>query len=349
MKVAFPYSSSRAGYLKSMEKAFVQLGFETISCKKYNTSTINKSLRKLEIFSIAKHADYKRLLDYNRDIYHQLEKHKPDYFFNYSGSNLLPETVKNIRNNLGCATICFVADNPCDPLPKRDKYFPMTLQYYDILLLPELIWSKIIRNVAPRAKIIPFYGGYDSDLFYTPDNEEITDNDKTRFGCELSFTGGSYGDSPEGAYRAGILGLLTEFELKIWGDSDWKWRFPFYPKLKESYRGNRLSYNDLRKAYAISTINLNIPSPMLFTGFQPRVFEIAACKGFQIVDHTDELFDFFDKDEIVTFKNTDDLRDKIGYYLKNEPERNRIIEKMNKKTLDKFTWEKQINLLVNQL
>ena len=60
-----------------------------------------------------------------------------------------------------------------------------------------------------------------------------------------------------------------------------------------------------------------MPSPQLLTAFQPRVFEIPAVGGFQIVDYREDLFEFFDENELVTFQSVTELKDKVDYYLKN--------------------------------
>ena len=136
---------------------------------------------------------------------------------------------------------------------------------------------------------IPSGGGYNPDIFFPVEEPDITDEEREILSCDISFTGESYGMLAEGGYRAGILDQLGSFNVKIWGDKGWERRFPYYSNLQRFYRGGRLSYDHLRKLYNLSTINLNMPAPQIFTGFQPRVFEIAACRGFQIVDWREEL------------------------------------------------------------
>lgn len=348
MRIAFPYNNWRGRFLKSIQKTFDRLGFETRMCNKYSAPFINKVLRRVNIKKIVEHATTNKEIDYNRDVIKQLTTFKPDIFYNISGSNLYPETIKKIRDDLKCTTVCFVADNPCDPASQRDKYFAMSLRYYDILLLPEPIWMKIINNLAPQTKVIPSFGGYDPDLFHPVNNNCITEEDIIRFSCDVSFTGASYFKNPEGSYRAGILGQLTDFNIKLWGDKAWQYRFQFYSKLSKAYQGNRLSYEELRKLYTISSINLNIPSPQILTGFQPRVFEIAATKGFQIIDHSNELYKIFDEEEVVTFKNLGELKEKIRYYLDHDKERENIIEKMHNKVVENYTWKNQVKKIINE-
>lgn len=271
---------------------------------------------------------------------------KPDLFISMNQSYLLPETVKIIQNN-NCRTINFVADNPFDS--HRYSYFPITLKYYNEILVHDKIWIPSIKNVAPKSRIIKIIsgGGFNKDLFYPVEEKDINNDDRTRLSCDVSFTGESYGMNAEGGYRAGILDHLGDYNLKIWGDDGWKLRFPYYNNLESAYKGGRLPYEDLRKLYHLCKINLNMPSPQVFTGFQPRLFEIAACKGFQIVDWREELDEYFSDDEIVTFKDIPDLKDKIRYYLNHPKERNQKIEKLYRKVVENFTWQKQIKNILD--
>ena len=349
MKIAFPYNTWAGGFLKSMQKACDKLGHETHTIQKFNANIFNKIARRSFIPYHKKHAIQIKEKRYNENLIHRLSIIKPDIFFNLSGSGLSPDTVKMIKEKVKCTSICLIADNPCDPSPHRDKYFAMTLRYYDVLLNPERIWNKIILNLAPKTKIIKFLGGYEPENFYPIKYETISEEDREKYKCDVSFAGQSYKSSPEGAYRAGILGLLDDFNVKIWGDNDWIYRFQFYPSLKKAFQGSRLYHEELRKLHTVSTINLNMPSPQVFTSFQPRVFEIAATKGFQIIDHSDDLLSIFKKEEVVTFKDINDLKEKIKYYKNNEKERIRIVNAMYKKVVNKYTWEKQIQKVLQIL
>ena len=346
MKIAFPPNSWAGGFLHSIMKAFEYLGHETFMVSTFNASLTNKIQRRIPINSISEKASISQDYHYNKYILQQIKGFDPDIFFNISGSGLFPETIKEIKSKK-CLTICLIADNPCDPAPHRDKIFPMTLRYYDYLLNPEKTWNKLLLNLTPNSKIIKFYGGFDPGNFFPVDN--ITEEDRIKFNCDVSFTGHSYKNSPEGAYRSGIVGLLNDFSVKIWGDKDWAYRFQYYKSLKNAYQGERLNYNELRKLYTISTINLNLPSPQILSSFQPRVFEISATKGFQIIDHSDDLYQFFNRDEIVTFKSIGELKEKINYYLQNKEEREKIKDAMYNRVKQEFTWDNQIRILLTKI
>jgi spore maturation protein CgeB len=274
---------------------------------------------------------------FNKKVKKTFDDYRPDIFITMNESYLLPDTLKYVNNN-GCKTVCFIADNPFDSY--RFTFLPISLKYFSQILVSDKIWIQAIRNVSPSSKIvkIPSGGGFSEELFYPVGEDEISDTERIELSCDISFTGESYGIRAEGGYRAGILDQLSNYKLKIWGDKDWHLRFPYYDNLRTAYQGRRLSFDKLRKLYRLSTINLNMPSPQIFTGFQPRVFEIAACKGFQIVDWREEIDELFNNDEIVTFKSIPDLKDKIEYFLKNPDKRQPYVDRLFVKVWNNYTW-----------
>lgn len=348
MKIAFPYNTFPGGFLKAINESFISLGHDTFTLEKYKPTTINRIIRKTKYTPMVDKAVLKQNKLFNENFLKQISEYKPDVFLNFSGSGLFPSTVKTIKENSNCLMVCYIADNPCDPEPRRDQYFPMTLKFYDVFLNPEPVWDKLIRNLCEKPKIIRFYGGYDPKTFFPVSENEISSDERNKLECDVSLTGASYNKSAEGAYRSGISNQLEEYKLKIWGDEGWKYRFEFMPKIKEAYQGERLSYDHLRKLYKLSKVNLNIPSPQIFTSFQPRVFDIAASKGFQIIDHSDELFNIFDKDEVVTFKSITELKNKIRLYKDDENFKKQIVDAMYNKIKENFTWENQIKHIIKQ-
>jgi spore maturation protein CgeB len=349
MKIAFPYNTFPGGFLKSLTDSFINLGHETFTVEKYAPAFLNRLIRKTRFEPFVSNATLEKDKLYNADFLKQISDYKPDVFINFSGGGLFPTTVKKIKENSKCLMVCFIADNPCDPDPRRDQYLPMTLPYYDIFLNPESVWDKLINNLCVNPKIIRFYGGYDPDKFFPIDKKSISEAERKELECDVSFTGGSYNKSAEGGYRSGILNQLDEFNVKIWGDKGWEYRFEFMPKIKEAYQGSRLSYDKLLKLYSLSKVNLNIPSPQIFTSFQPRVFDIAASKGFQIIDHSNELYNIFDKEEVVTFKSISELKNKIRLYKDNENFKKQIVEAMYNKIKEDYTWENQAKRIIQSL
>lgn len=121
-----------------------------------------------------------------------------------------------------------------------------------------------------------------------------------------------------GTYRRmEVINGLSGFNIKVCGDSDW---------LKMIARANYLTpvfYNtELAKIYNASDVNLNISRVQLKTTVNQRVFDVPACRAFLITDYREELAEYFEiEEEIVCYRNINELKVLIDYYLHNPGER----------------------------
>lgn len=85
-----------------------------------------------------------------------------------------------------------------------------------------------------------------------------------------------------------------------------------------------------------SWINLSVPQ------IKARPFELAACKTFVISGFADDLDKFYKEDgEMVFYRTTDELIEKIKYYLPLDEERKKIAEAGYKRTLAEHTYEQR--------
>lgn len=349
MKILFPYNSYAGGFLETIKEVFKKQGFEVNTIEKFNPKLLNKIQRRVPILGFDENGYKNYLLEYNKHVISSFQKFKPKYFFNFSGSNLFPATVAYIRHELNCISILLLADNPFDSSPHRDPFLAMTLKNYDFILSPEYYWDNLVRDVSIDPKIIRFAGGYDPKSFYPVAKEDYSKEEIEKLNCDLSFTGGGYGKSPEGSYRSVILSLLIEngFNVKIWGNNNWRYRFGFLPNLEKSFMGERLSLEHLRLLFQTSSIYLNLPSPQVISSFQPRVFEIAASKGFQLIRYSKNLAEICGFDDMM-FKDFKDLNSKVEYFLSDEKARRDIVDLLSV-ILNKYTWEAEIIQVLNKM
>lgn len=345
MRILIPGSSYLGGTHFFVKKALEILGHEVRICPPVSEKKRLKLIYYLKLRQIKK-IDFciSNFLERetNQNILEISKKFKPDLIFSINW-RLFPETAEKLKNS-GIILACWVQDNPFDSL--RFKYFPFALEFFNYLFLGDMVWEQNIRNLAPMVKIQHMVGAFDPEYFKPI---TITKKDHNRYDCNLSFAGSAYGMKAEGTYRAGILDRIANFGLKIWGDDDWNKYFKYYPQLKSAYKGDRLNFSDLNKLYQTTKININLPNPQLYTTFQQRVFEIAAAKGFQIVDYRSDIDNYFNEDEIVTFKNINELREKIEYFLKYSEKRNSYIEKAYNKVKDKHTYETRMKEMLEKI
>ncbi len=175
----------------------------------------------------------------------------------------------------------------------------------------------------------------------------LTDDERVRYGCDVSFAGAGYYN------RNLMLAGLTDFDLKIWG-VEWTARElqPFVQK-----PGERFGAEDFARIAVASKINLNLHSSTSHPGIDPesdavnpRVFEAAACGGFQLCDPCRGLERFFDfETELPVYRSLEELREKIRYYLAHPDERKRIAQRARERALREHTYVHRAQAMIEFL
>jgi spore maturation protein CgeB len=81
-----------------------------------------------------------------------------------------------------------------------------------------------------------------------------------------------------------------------------------------------------------------------------RNFEVPGCGGFFLTDYVKGLEEFYQPDgDIVCYRSTDELIEKIHYYLSHEEERNRIASNGYKVTMERHTYVHRFNHLFREM
>jgi spore maturation protein CgeB len=121
-------------------------------------------------------------------------------------------------------------------------------------------------------------------------------------------------------HREIYLKALSGFNLGIWS-----WNIKdFDTPLRIFHKGTVFGENMI-KIIKSSKIALNIHRDFEVSGGNYRLFEIAACKTFQLVDEKKDIGKYFKiGKEIITFSNENDLKEKVEYYLNHPDEREEI-------------------------
>lgn len=176
--------------------------------------------------------------------------------------------------------------------------------------------------------------GADPQIHYPLD---LTPEEQEFFGSELSHVGAGYHNRRQ--FFAGLLDL----NFKLWG-SDWENPGALGQVLQRN--GQRVSTEESVKIFNASRININLHSSTYHEGIDPfgdylnpRIYEIASCGAFQLVDPREYLFESFEKEtEVVTFSSLKDLREKAEYYLSKPLERLEIAATARDRVLAEHTY-----------
>lgn len=114
------------------------------------------------------------------------------------------------------------------------------------------------------------------------------------------------------------------------------------------YLGRLNYYQDLPKLYIASKINLAINTSQK-TGIDPRVLDVSACGSFILTDYREDQDILFASGEIVDYKDADNLRGKIEYFLNHPEERMEITRVIQKKVLAEHTYRHRMEEVIGKM
>jgi len=177
---------------------------------------------------------------------------------------------------------------------------------------------------------------------------EVPANELERWGSEVSFVGAGYNN------RQQMFASLAHRNFKIWG-TEWPTLPPFDRLVQE--RGRRIAPDEYVKIFNSTKINLNLHSSSERDGIEPngdfvnpRVFELAACKAFQLVDNRTLLPELFSTTkELATFDSLKDLENKIDFFLANPAKREEFATAARERVLEEHTYEKRLEQMLGHI
>jgi hypothetical protein len=127
------------------------------------------------------------------------------------------------------------------------------------------------------------------------------------------------------ARREQLLARLTDLPLEIYGK--WSKRARRGSPLRRQLKARGIWGEALVRLYNTSKIVLNITNwdPARYPALNQRVFDVPATGAFLLTDYSPALQEHFRLgEEIVTYRDVDELRDKARYYLAHDAERTAI-------------------------
>jgi spore maturation protein CgeB len=253
---------------------------------------------------------------------------QPDLIFVLLGNYTSPATIRRVREATGAPVVCWC----------QDHMGTMARQY--------IIGSKFDYLFAKDQVMVDLFRRYTNmtEIHYLPEacNPKVhrpvkpTDEDMARFGCEVTTAATLY------YYRSEILESLSDTDLKIWGPVP---RFYDGP-MRRFAKGTSVFTRDKAACFNAAKIVVNTLFPMEFGGLNARAFEVAGCGGFQLITHSEAVARHFEPGkEIETFRDLDELREKVRYYLEHEDERIAIAEAGMRRAHSEHTYEHRLRRL----
>ena len=262
----------------------------------------------------------------------------PDLVFAVAGAPLDPETLRNL-GQLGVTRALWF----CEDAHVMSYWSELTGLYDTVFHLQPHALSEPLRQAGAYAIELPM--GFDPSL-HRP--IELPPEERTRYGCDASFVGAGYHN------RRHFLPALFSLGLRIYG-TEWPLSAAFLDAMPEP--NVRQSSEDSNRIFNASGVNLNLHSSPWCDGVNPvgdfvnpRTFELAGARCFQLVDERSELPRFFEPGvELETYADIDECRRKLRYYLDHPDERAEIAAAAQRRALAEHTYRHRMESAIEAL
>ncbi len=324
----------------------------------YCSSTLKKMGHNVELIDNSRFSDamffakeiaedkprYNRMIDMitsflSEAVIARCETFKPDLVFALAQSPLTVDCLKRLKNNNIPTAYWFVEDF------RLMDYWKNIAGFYDYFFVIQK------GDFSDEMKAAGVKNYHYLPLAASPDvheRVEMPDAEIDYYGSDISFVGAGYYN------RRHLFKGLLDHDFRIWG-TNWDMSSPLARCVQRS--GERVDTDEIVKIFNASKININLHSSTYHNGINPfgdfvnpRTFEIASCGAFQLVDNRSALADLFEiGDEIIVFKDLEDLKQKIAYYLDNPAERERTAERAKQRVLREHTYEHRMGEMLEYL
>lgn len=254
--------------------------------------------------------------NFNENISRQAAASALDFVLVFKGRYLLPDTMRGLKA-LGLPLYCVYPDVS---FLDHGEAIVTDLPLYDCVFTTKAFHvhdSSVIRRTRDLRLVSH---GYDPEV-HRP--VSLPTARQAAYACDVSFVG-CWSVKKENLLRQ-LVGQGGVARLRIWG--------PGWDKadaaVQECWERRGAYGDELAIIYGASRINLGLLSEA-GTGTTEgdrttaRSWQIPACGGFMLHEHTDEIARAFDvENEIATFHTPGELAQQVARFLADDPERDR--------------------------
>lgn len=143
--------------------------------------------------------------------------------------------------------------------------------------------------------------------------------------------------------RLNYLAELAEHGAEVWGDDGWRQLEAHGVR----YRGPALHEHDLPRIYSASTINIDVGRLYQSDIVTMRIFDILACGGFVLAEHSQALGELFEVGvEVESYRTLEELREKVARYLAQPDEARAIAERGRRAVLQRHRISQRVQTML---
>jgi spore maturation protein CgeB len=255
----------------------------------------------------------------------ELREFAPSLVMVLLGSQVSPKTVELIRKITRAPVVCWC----------QDQMTTLGRQYllgagYDAVFVKDRYMQDLFSRMIKSTKF-HYLAEACNPRVHRP--IPLTAADHAHYGCDVMLAGSIY------YYRQEILQNLTRLDVKLWGfRPDW-----MVDRLPGQFKGRYVHGDDKVRATLAARICLNTLHYAEVDSLNCRAFEIAGCGGFQLVTSVAVVPEHFKADEeIVVFRNIEELTEKVRHYLQHPEAASAIAERGRLRAHRDHTYEHRL-------
>lgn len=144
--------------------------------------------------------------------------------------------------------------------------------------------------------------------------------------------------------RRALIELSKHYRVNVYSNSDVSDLF------RIQYCGSVDYWSEMPKVFRASKINLNFTIPNIKSGIPLRIWDVLGSGGFLLTNYQAEIPYYFEEGkDLVCFDGTDDLSEKVRYYLEHEEERREIAQNGYWKVKEKHGYIERIRAMLAQI
>jgi len=266
---------------------------------------------------------------------------RPQLILVIKGDRILLDLIREIKEKFKIPVANYWIDDP-DSIEVSRKISPV----YDYFFTNDPDAVQVHKESGcPQARFLSF--GF---LPHLHKKIQLSEEEYKKYGSDVCFAG----TVSEG--RIKVLEALSDFNLKVWSPrfvysfkeeyQIEKNKLPSSSPLYSKFTDRAVWNEELVKVYNASKIVLNIHLPQTVPIM--RDFEVTGCGAFLMTDHARSLETMFNLgEEIICYKNIEELKDLVKFYLSHPREREEIARKGNLRAHRDHTYARRMEELIS--
>jgi len=250
---------------------------------------------------------------------------RPQAVLVIKGGPITPGVIRRIKARLNTVVVNFFPDNPLWMIPFE------CIEAYDVFFMKERYALRSLQQVGiTNLYYLPMYC---VPAMHHP--VTLAPEERDRYASPISFVGSHY------PYRERFLRELVGYPVRLWGGG---WQDVTDAGVRRMVAGPAVWGRAKLAVYSGATLSLNHHHPMNdIVGVNTRTFELAASGACQVVDLKDELSPLFKPgEEVVAYRDPDELRRQLDFYLAHPDEARAIGQNALKRALGEHTLRHRI-------